>query len=57
MQETSGPRRELRDYQARACRRVREEWTRHRSVCLVAPTGSGKTTMGVAVALDFERVV
>lgn len=42
--------RDLRDYQARAVRRVREEWDAgRRRVCLVAPTGSGKTTIGAAL--------
>lgn len=41
---------ELRDYQRRACRRVREEWQAgNRAVCLVAPTGSGKTTIFTAL--------
>jgi DNA repair protein RadD len=57
MEETGTPRRVLRDYQTRAVRRVREEWGSHRAVCLVAPTGSGKTTMGVALAFDHDRVV
>ena len=35
----------LRDYQTRACADVRAAWTTHRAVCLVAPTGSGKTVM------------
>jgi len=51
------PRRELRDYQVRAVRRTREEWQRHRAVCLVAPTGSGKTTMGVELVRGFARSV
>ncbi len=57
MENEDTPRRVLRDYQARAVRRVREEWASHRAVCLVAPTGSGKTTMGVALAQGFDRVV
>lgn len=50
--------RSLRDYQTRAVRRVREEWDAgHRSVCLVAPTGSGKTTMGAAIVATAQRSV
>jgi len=54
---TDTPRHVLRDYQVRAVRRVHEEWARHRAVCLVAPTGSGKTTMGVAALREAVRVV
>lgn len=37
----------LRDYQERAVRETREHWASGaRSVCLVAPTGAGKTRMG-----------
>lgn len=36
----------LRDYQERAVRGVLDAYQRARSVCLVAPTGSGKTRMG-----------
>lgn len=37
---------EPRGYQDRAHRRVLEAWERARTVCLCAPTGSGKTAMG-----------
>lgn len=38
---------DLRQYQVRACNAVQSAWSNgHRSVCLVAPTGSGKTVMG-----------
>lgn len=41
----------LRDYQARALDGVGAEWSAgHRAVCLVAPTGSGKTVMGAEAA-------
>lgn len=46
----------LRDYQERAVRRVREEWEKHRAVCLVAPTGSGKTTMGAELVGSTRTV-
>lgn len=44
-----------RDYQNRAHRRVRECWAEHRSVCLVSPTGSGKTAMGSMHVTDTVR--
>ena len=37
----------LRDYQARGLREVREAWGHVRRVCIVSPTGSGKTRIGV----------
>ena len=37
---------ELRPYQAAACDGVVAEWEMARRVCLVAPTGAGKTAMG-----------
>lgn len=41
---------ELREYQDLARRRVLTHWgTGKRSVCLVAPTGSGKTVMGLSI--------
>ena len=36
----------LRDYQERACGEVATAWQSCRAVCLVAPTGAGKTRMG-----------
>ncbi len=43
----------LRSYQLRAVAHVRDRWARGITrVCLVAPTGSGKTTMGAALARD-----
>ena len=39
----------LRPYQERAVLEVREAFKRHRHVLLVAPTGSGKTVMGLDV--------
>lgn len=37
----------LRDYQTKANKNVRAQWAAgNRAVCLVAPTGSGKTVMG-----------
>ena len=48
----------LRPYQARAVSLVRREWAAgHSSVCLVAPTGSGKTTMGAALVASEPRAV
>lgn len=53
---TTGTR--LRDYQQRAVANVRAAWDRgQRRVCLVAPTGSGKTTMGAALCADVPLVV
>ena len=40
---------ELRDYQSTAIESARDAFRRSRSVCLVAPTGSGKTIMGCDV--------
>ncbi len=37
---------ELRNYQSTAIESTRDAFRRSRSVCLVAPTGSGKTVMG-----------
>lgn len=46
-----------RDYQTRACDAVREQWQAgRRAVCLVAPTGSGKTEMGLELCRG-ERVL
>lgn len=48
----------LRDYQVRAVRQTQEQWAAgRRSVCLVAPTGSGKTSMAAAIAAPHRRVV
>ena len=41
----------LRDYQARAVADTEAAWLEHRAVCLVAPTGSGKTRMGAELAV------
>jgi DNA repair protein RadD len=49
---------ELRDYQFRSVRQCREQWAAgRRAVCLVCPTGGGKTTIGAALALDAGQVV
>jgi DNA repair protein RadD len=45
----------LRPYQERAVTAIRELGDRR--VCLVAPTGSGKTTMGLAAVEDRGRVL
>jgi DNA repair protein RadD len=48
----------LRSYQVRAVRQVREQWEAgHRSVCLVSPTGSGKTTMAAELVGGFRRTI
>jgi len=39
----------LREYQERAVLEVREAYKQHRSVCLVAPTGAGKTVLGLEI--------
>ena len=39
----------LRDYQASAIDATRDAYRKTRAVCLVAPTGSGKTVMGCEV--------
>lgn len=39
----------LRDYQTDAIESVRDSYKKTRAVCLVAPTGSGKTVMGCEV--------
>lgn len=39
----------LRDYQRTAVCEVQAQWLGHRAVCLVAPTGSGKTVMANAL--------
>ena len=45
---------ELRPYQARAVEGVRAHWAAGtRSVCLVAPTGSGKTVMGDELSREY----
>lgn len=46
----------LRPYQLRAVDSVRSAWQEHRSVCLVAPTGSGKTVMGAAIVGDSRAL-
>lgn len=49
---------QLRPYQSRAVDHVRAKWSSGLlRVCLVAPTGSGKTTMGATLCAGFERVV
>lgn len=48
----------LRDYQSRAERQTCTQWEAgHRSVCLVCPTGGGKTTIGAALCAGYRRVV
>jgi superfamily II DNA or RNA helicase len=48
---------QLYDYQVQAVANVRRQWASgKRSVCLVAPTGSGKTVIGAALA-DQGRVL
>jgi len=48
----------LRDYQVRAVASVRRHWEAgERSVCLVAPTGAGKTAMGEELVADSEPAV
>jgi superfamily II DNA or RNA helicase len=49
---------ELRDYQQRAVNETRAHWASGtRSVCLVAPTGAGKTVMGEDLIAGAEPVV
>ena len=45
----------LREYQRQACRDTMEKFSRVRSVCLVSPTGSGKTVTGTALVAAFVR--
>lgn len=45
----------LRAFQSRACKSVIELFESVRSVCLVAPTGSGKTVMGAAIVRYYYR--
>jgi DNA repair protein RadD len=40
---------QLREYQRSAVLEVQAQWLAHRAVCLVAPTGSGKTVMANAI--------
>ena len=48
----------MRDYQARAVAGVQAHWASGaRAVCLVAPTGAGKTRMGEELAADAGSVV
>ena len=44
---------ELRPYQQTAVNSVMESFGQHRAVCLVAPTGSGKTVMAEAIVNRF----
>jgi DNA repair protein RadD len=47
----------LRDYQERAIHKVEQLWAGGaRSVCLVAPTGSGKTEMGARLVRDYRTI-
>jgi len=47
----------LREYQASTCKAVRDLWNAGVvSVCVVAPTGAGKTEIGMALASDDGRV-
>jgi superfamily II DNA or RNA helicase len=45
----------LRDYQGRAVDETLERLCTERAVCLIAPTGAGKTRMGAALVHDFVR--
>lgn len=46
----------LRGYQERACSEVEQAWAAgHRRVCLVIPTGGGKTRVGQELALRAAR--
>lgn len=48
----------LYEYQKRAIAQVRAEFERGvKSVCLIAPTGAGKTIMARRIANDFKNVV
>jgi DNA repair protein RadD len=48
----------LRGYQTRTVRQTLEQWASgHRAVCVVAPCGAGKTTIGSAIAQGFRRVI
>ena len=47
----------LRPYQVRAVSAVRQAWCRVRSVCLVAPTGAGKTVLGEELISDVGTVL
>lgn len=49
---------ELRDYQLRAVESVRAAWQAGtRAVCLVAPTGAGKTVLGAELARGYCAVL
>ena len=47
----------LRDYQERAVENGAAELEKHRSVCLVGPTGCGKTNTGVALAQKYGKAL
>lgn len=48
----------LRDYQIRAVRQAREQWDAgKRAVCVVCPTGGGKTTIGAEICGGFRSVI
>lgn len=47
---------ELRAYQHRACVAVRAAWREVDRVCLVAPTGSGKTVMGLELCCGHDAL-
>lgn len=46
---------ELREYQREALASVRREWTTHKDVLGIAPTGAGKTIMFISLALELFR--
>lgn len=48
---------ELRPYQSRSIAEVHEKWNQgSRSVCLVSPTGSGKTILGIELAQEKKTL-
>lgn len=52
----SQPSQKLRDYQERSCDGVTKAWSEgHRRVCLVLPTGGGKTRVGQELVARAQR--